>query len=126
MASISTILKNGERAALVIPIRLRDRVIGVFDIQVPGDHDWSQDDVDLAEAVAERLSLSLEALLLLKATQRRAEVERLTADISTRIGATTQFDSILQTAAEELSRALGGSEVLVQIQSDSWLNTEEV
>ncbi len=125
LALKSTVQKDGEKATLVVPIRLRDRVIGVLDIQVPDEHNWDQDDVDLAEAVAERLSLSLEASLLLKATQRRAEIERLTAEISTRIGTTSQFDSILQTAAEELSRALGGSEVLVQLQPDAWLKSEE-
>jgi len=117
MASKATVKESGENATLAIPIRLRDRVIGVMDIRVPDEHDWDPDEVDVAEAVAERLSLALEASLLLKSTQRQAEIERITADISSRIGATTTFDSILRTAAEELSRALGGSEVLVQIQS---------
>jgi sigma-B regulation protein RsbU (phosphoserine phosphatase) len=125
MTSKSTVRKDGEKAALAVPIRLRDRIIGVLDVQVPEEHHWDPDDVDLAEAIAERLSLSLEASLLLKSTQRRAELERITAEISTRIGATSQFDSILQTAAEELSRAFGGSEVLVQIQPDTWFKPEE-
>jgi GAF domain-containing protein len=118
MTSKATVKESGENATLVIPIRLRDQVIGVMDIRVPDEHEWDSDEVDVAEAVAERLSLALEASLLLKSTQRQAEIERITADISTKIGATTQFDSILRTAAEELSRVLGGSEVLVQIQSE--------
>jgi GAF domain-containing protein len=108
--------ENGQKATLAIPIRLREEVIGVMDIQVPHAHEWETDEVDIVQAVAERLSLALESALLLKSTQRRADIERITADISGKIGATTQFDSILRTAAEELSRALGGSEVLVQIQ----------
>ena len=75
--------------------------------------------MDIAEAVADRLSLALESATLLQVTQRRAEIERLTADISGKITSTTQFDSIVRTAAEELSRVLGGSEVLVQIQSEA-------
>ncbi len=118
MTSKTTVKESGENATLAIPIRLRDQVIGVMDIRVPNEHEWDSDEVDVAEAVAERLSLALEASLLLKSTQRQAEIERITADISTKIGATTQFDSILRTAAEELSRVLGGSEVLVQIQSE--------
>jgi transcriptional regulator with GAF, ATPase, and Fis domain len=118
MATKATVTENGEKATLAIPIRLRDSVIGVMDIRVSDEHDWDADEIDVAEAVAERLSLALEASLLLKSTQRQAEIERITADISTKIGATTQFDSILRTAAEELSRVLGGSEVVVQIQSD--------
>jgi GAF domain-containing protein len=37
------------------------------------EHDWDEDEVDIAEAVADRLSLALETSLLLRATQRRAE-----------------------------------------------------
>lgn len=114
---MQTVAENGRNATLAIPIRLRDEVIGVVDIRTQSDHEWDEDEVDIAEAVADRLSLALETSLLLKSTQRRAEIERITADISGKIGATTQFDSILRTAAEELSRVLGGSEVLVQIQS---------
>jgi GAF domain-containing protein len=115
-----TVKQNGDNATLTIPIRLRDDVIGVMDIRNPGDHEWDEDEVDIAEAVAERLSLALETSLLLKSTQRQAEIERITADISGKIGATTQFDTILRTAAEELSRVLGGSEVLVQLRSDEF------
>jgi GAF domain-containing protein len=124
LAAKQTAKSNGGQAAtLAVPIRLREAVIGVLDIKVPEEHEWEADEVDVAEAVAERLSLALEAALLLKSTQRRAEIERITADISGKIGATTQFDSILRTAAEELSRALGGSEVLVQLRGDA-LETE--
>lgn len=112
-----TVTESGRNAVLAVPIRLRDEVIGVVNIRTRSEHEWDEDEVDIAEAVAERLSLALETSLLLKSTQRRAEIERITADISGKIGATTQFDSILRTAAEELSRVLGGSEVLVQIQS---------
>lgn len=114
-----TVVEDGMDAALAIPIRLRNEVIGVMDIRAHDEHEWDEDEVDIAEAVADRLSLALETSLLLKSTQRRAELERITADISGKIGATTQFDSILRTAAEELSRVLGGSEVLVQIQPDT-------
>jgi hypothetical protein len=55
--------------------------------------------------------------MLLEATERRAEIERVTSDISGKISSSTQFEAILRTAAEELSRALGGSEVVVQLQS---------
>jgi GAF domain-containing protein len=113
-----TLTENGRNAILAVPIRLRDEVIGVMDIRTPAEHEWNEDEVDIAEAVADRLSLALETSLLLKSTQRRAEIERVTADISGKITATTQFDSILRTAAEELSRVLGGSEVVVQLQPE--------
>jgi len=115
----TTVTESGINATLVVPIRLRGEVVGVLDIHTRSEHEWDEDEVDIAEAVAERLSLALETSLLLKATQRRAEIERLTTDIAGKITASTQIDAILRTAAEELSRALGGSEVLVQLHADA-------
>lgn len=119
ISSKQIVREDGEKASLAVPIRLHDEVIGVMDIRVPNAHEWENDEVDIAQAVAERLSLALESSLLLRSTRRRAEIERITADISGKIGATAQFDSILRTAAEELSRVLGGSEVLVQLHGET-------
>ena len=125
MDAKQTVIENGKRATLAVPIRLHNEVIGIVDIQTPVEHEWEEDEVDIAEAVAERLSLAIETSLLLRSTQRRAEFERITAEISGKLGATTQFDAILRTAAEELSRVLGGSDVLVQVQSLDILDESE-
>ncbi|HUG34139.1 MAG TPA: GAF domain-containing protein [Anaerolineales bacterium] len=106
--------ENGTRASLTVPIRLAGSVVGALHVQLQ-EHEWDSDEIDIAQAVADRLSLALEATTLLEATQKRAEIERLTADITGKIGSSTRIDSILRTAAEELSRVLGGSDVLVQI-----------
>ncbi|MBN2387729.1 MAG: GAF domain-containing protein [Anaerolineales bacterium] len=107
--------QNASFASLAIPVRLRGEVIGVMDIRVPERGTWDQDNIDIAEAVAERLSIAIETATLLQTTRSRAEIERATSDISGKISASTRFDSILRTAAEELSRVLGNSEVVVQI-----------
>ncbi len=103
-------------SSLAIPIRLRGQVIGIMNLQSRNNYPLTQDDADIAEAVSERLSLAIETATLLQTTQHRADVERVTTDISSKISASTRFDTILQTAARELSRALGGSDVLVQIE----------
>ncbi len=109
------VILQGENPSLAVPISIAGNVVGVMNISLNEEHDWERDEMDIAKAVAERLSLALEAATLLETTQKRAEIERITADITGKIGFSTQFDSILRTAAEELSQALGGSEVLVQI-----------
>ena len=119
MSSREIVSVTGKTPSLTIPIRLRDEAIGVIDIHIAEEHEWDADEVDIVQAVAERLSLALETSLLIQTTQRRAQIERATSEISSKISASTQFDSILRTAAEELSRVLGGSEVLVQIQSNA-------
>lgn len=99
-----------------VPIRLRGEVVGVMHLSTRDSAKLTDDNVDIARAVAERLSLAIETSTLLQATQHRADLERVTTDITSRISASTRFDAILQTAAQELSRALGSSDVLVQIE----------
>lgn len=110
----ATVTESGRNAALAVPIRLRDQVIGVVDIRIPTEHEWDEDEVDIAEAVADRLSLTLETSLLINATQRRAAREAKIGEVSARIGASINMRNVLQTAVEELGRALPGSEVILQ------------
>jgi len=121
-----TVVEHGEGTNLTVPIRLAGNIVGVVSIRSPEEHDWEKDVADIVQAIADRLSLALESATLLEATQKRSEIERLTAGITGKIGSTTQIDSILRTAAEELSRALGGSDVLVQIQSDATEENTEI
>ncbi|MBK8428478.1 MAG: GAF domain-containing protein [Lewinellaceae bacterium] len=107
--------KNNKTSTLTIPIRLRNEVIGVMNLKTVGEVIISQDEIDIAEAISERLSLAIESATLLRTTQRRADIEKITTDISSKVSSSTRFETIVQTAAQELSRALGG-EVIVQIE----------
>ncbi len=108
--------ENEGLSNLTIPIHLRGQIIGVMNLRSRKSYSLSQDDADIAEAVSERLSLALETATLLQTTQHRANIERVTTDISSKISSSTHFETILKTAAQELSRALGGSDVIVQIE----------
>jgi GAF domain-containing protein len=73
----------------------------------------------MLEAAAERAALALENARLVESAQRRAARERAIGDISTRIGAVSNLESILQTAVEELGRKIGGAaEVTLEINTD--------
>jgi GAF domain-containing protein len=103
-------------STLVVPVRLRGKVIGVVNLKTKNNYKLTRDDAEIVEAVTERLSLAMETASLLQATQHRANIERITADVSSRIGSSSRFETIMQTAAQEISRALGGSDVTVQIE----------
>jgi GAF domain-containing protein len=118
LAEGETWIEDGERATLIVPVHLRGEIIGVLDVRMPRRHEWDPDDVDIVKAVADRLSLALETATLLRTTQRRAEIERLTADISGKISASINLRNVLQTAVEELGQILPGSEVVIQLQPE--------
>ncbi|GAB4429203.1 MAG: hypothetical protein Kow002_17910 [Anaerolineales bacterium] len=113
---ISQADKDKQLEAVAVPIKIREQVIGTLNIQLPPNHNWGADEIDIAEAIASRIGLAIETATLIKETAQRAAFERTTSEISDKLSASTRFDAILRTAAEELSKALGGSEVLVQIQ----------
>ena len=106
-----------DTAELAVPVRLRGEVIGVLNISAPGKRRWSDDDIDIAEAVSERLALAMENARLFQATNRRAERERIVSEIASKIGGSIRIESLLETTAQELSHALNGSEVLIQLQA---------
>jgi GAF domain-containing protein len=111
-----TTLPDNATGKLAVPIRIRGQVIGVMSLNNNNNAKWTSDDIDIAEAVAERLSLAIETATLLRTTQQRADIEKITTEITSKISSSSRFDTILQTAAQELSKALGGSDVLVQIE----------
>ena len=115
-----------ETDSVSIPIKLCGQTIGVLDIRSKkGARPWKQDEITMLEAAAERTALALETARLLDSAQRRAARERAIGDISTRIGAVSNFESILQTAVEELGRKLGGAtEVTLEISTDNGQNRQ--
>jgi GAF domain-containing protein len=111
-------------ATIAIPIKLRGQTVGVLDVRSKkGQRHWKPDEVAMLEAAAERAALALENARLVESAQRRAARERAIGDISTRIGAVGNLESILQTAVEELGRKIGGAtEVTLEIGSDDGEN----
>jgi len=111
-------------ATIAVPIKFRGQTIGVLDVRSKtGQRFWKQDEVAMLEAAAERAALALEHARLVENAQRRAARERAIGDISARIGAVSNLESILQTAVEELGRKLGGAtEVTLEIGNDGEYN----
>ncbi len=104
----------GLPGALAVPIKLRGQIIGVLNISSPGKTNWSEDEIDIARAVAERVAISAENARLFEETARRAERERAVSNITSKIRSTNDPQSMLQIALDELQKALGGVQVQLQ------------
>ena len=105
--------------AMNIPIRIRGLAVGNITLQSSNPlRAWSQGEVQMAQAAAERAGLAIENYRLLSDAQRRAAKERTIGEITARIGTSVNINSILQTTVEELGRTLSGSEVIVQFRND--------
>ena len=103
-------------ATLIIPVKFRDQVIGVIHIEsAEANRKWTEDEVEMVQAVSERAAFALENARLFEETSRRAEQEEIIARVTTQIGASTDFNRILQTTIQELGQALGASRSFIQL-----------
>ncbi len=105
---------------LEIPIMLRGEKLGSLTIRQPSrNRPWSEAESRLYQSIVDRLSFALENARLFSEARKRANFERITSEVSNKISNSVRFETILRTTAEELSRILGGAEVLVQIQPEA-------
>ena len=103
---------DSEKNTLAVPIRLRDQVIGTLNIRSNNDgRTWSADEVNIVQAVTERLGLALDNARLFEETSSRASREHLVSDITAKIRSTNDPQEMIKTAVEELKRALGATRV---------------
>ena len=107
------------RSVLIVPSLLRGELVGGVTIEDnSGEREWTDDEIALMEAVAERMAMVAENLRLLDESQRRAARERLTSEITSRMRESLNIDTILQTAIREMGEGLGIAEVEVQMESE--------
>jgi two-component system NtrC family sensor kinase len=107
-------------SALAVPIRVRDRVIGVIDAEKPmGAGAWTAQETALLEALIDQLGIALEGARLYEDTLYRAVQERLLAQVAARMRETLDVRTVLETAADELYQALSLDKVVIHLAGES-------
>jgi len=104
-----------DASRIAVPIKLRGEVIGVLSLKAQSNRNWSEDEVDIIRAVAERVAIAAENARLVTETQRKAAKEETIGQITSKISSSVNMRNILQTTVEELGRALPGSEIVIQL-----------
>jgi len=115
---------------LATPVKVRGHVIGVIDAQKPEDAgEWTPEEVAVLETITEQLGAALESArlfeetsaerdrtaLLLREIQAHARREALIREITGKVRATTDLETILQTTVTEVSKALGTSHGAIRL-----------
>jgi GAF domain-containing protein len=107
-------------ALLFLPIPVRESQIGVISFAKEAADDapptpWSDDEIDLLQAVVEQMGVALDSARLYQDTQRVAMREQLTGEVTSRIRQTLDIQTVLRTAVEEIQRTLGLPEVVISL-----------
>jgi GAF domain-containing protein len=115
-----TIRANGESgetlARLAVPIKVRGNVIAVLDThKADAGSDWGPDEITLLETLADQLGAALEGARLYEDTQRRAAQELLIGEVTARLRASLDLETVLNTALDEIHRAMGLEQVTIHL-----------
>jgi len=120
---------SGDKAAdgsqtTFIPIRLRDQTLGVITANFREGRAPART-LAMLEQAADRLGTALENVRLLEESMRRAAKERLIGEITAKISSSISVRNVLQTAVEELGRALPGSDVSIKFRAEAVAREKE-
>jgi GAF domain-containing protein len=105
--------KPAEKNLVAIPINLRGQTIGVVTVQLK--EGYSQTTISTLEAAIERLATSLESARLFEEARMRADRELSISRVTSAIGASTEYEQILQTTVREIGNLLSDTDVAIQI-----------
>ena len=97
------------------PIRLQDRAIGAIQLHEAGQHNWSEQEIALVQAIADQVAQAAENIRLFDETQRRASYEQLVGEITQKLREAPTLEMLVKTASQELSNALGVSHSVVKV-----------
>lgn len=102
------------------PVTLRGVSIGTLDINLgKKPAEYTQEEIEIIQATADRIALALESARLLEDSQKRASKEQVIGEVSSKISSSINLENILQTALREMGRILPGAEISIQVENDS-------
>ncbi|MCZ2098607.1 MAG: GAF domain-containing protein, partial [Anaerolineae bacterium] len=99
---------------LAVPVMLRGQVLGAVEWEIPAQI-LTEEKMELAKELANRLALSLDNARLFQESQRATERERLVNSIAAKLTAQTSINDILQTAVREVGQALRVPQVSIRL-----------
>ena len=113
------LLQRGTRQLIVLPLLAREQVVGTLGLDIDNlEREITDDDLRLLEQIAHQIATSIEVARLFQQAVRTAERERLVTEITTKIRATTDPQTMLQTAVEELRQALRAQQTQIVFLDD--------
>lgn len=107
-------MRDGEHV-LCVPIRLRGQTLGAVEFRRSSEVGWSPSAMELAQAVADRMALSLENARLFEQAQTTARREQLVSQVTAQLQSTNNLQDLLTLAAAQFQEALGAHRTQVRL-----------
>lgn len=124
---VAEALSGYGSSVLSVPVTVRGQVVGNLRLNpLDPNRSWTEDEIAITRAVAERAALAMEAARLLEDAQKRASRESFLSEMASKLSTSFQLDSILRDTVEELGQSLSGSTVSFQLVDPSAPPVREV
>ncbi|MBN1659872.1 MAG: GAF domain-containing protein [Anaerolineae bacterium] len=113
-------LGDAALAALAVPIKFRDQVIGVVDLQEMDEPRlWTDDEIILVQTIADQVALALENARLLADTQHRAEQLATLHRVGLDVTAALDLDGVLEALFRQISRIMDAESFYVALYDEA-------
>lgn len=110
------LIAGEDKLTISLPIKVRGQAIGAIRLKKNEISEaWTQEETNLALTLSDQLSGALESARLYRESQQRGARESLVSDISARISAVSNSDTIVRETVQELGQALGNATVSFQL-----------
>jgi GAF domain-containing protein/HAMP domain-containing protein len=131
---------QNQATSIAIPLILRGEVIGAIGIEreTPASKNgkepeaqanarlWSEDELVTVRAVAEQVSLALDAARLNRDTVRAAWRDQMVSESTAKIWSSSEVDEVMKAAVTQLGDKLKASEVIIRLGTETeWVEGEK-
>ncbi|MBA3534554.1 MAG: GAF domain-containing protein [Ardenticatenales bacterium] len=96
-----------EPQRVVLPLTARGEAFGKLMLEDDDFHDWSEDELELMNVVAEQMSQALEVARLFQESERRSAQLEAAAEVSRAATSLLSVDDLMTAAVEQIRRAFG-------------------
>ncbi len=103
------------QSELAVPIRLRDMIIGVLDVESDRKDAFSEVDITTLQTAADQLAIAIQNARLYERIQRREHYLEAVSQISQRTTAILDLDKLLPEAVRLINESFGYYSTLIQL-----------
>lgn len=109
------------RSEMALPLISRGRVLGALDVQSTKEAAFDEADISVMQTMADQIANAIGNARLFEEAQRLARREQTISHITSKLRSALNLETILQTTLQELGQALGASEAIVCLGTETTL-----
>jgi GAF domain-containing protein len=109
-------VKEGIGSILVVPVLVRDEMMGSLALYTEGIRDFSEREIEFLTVLAEQGGMFIEKAQLIEKLRNNTRIFR---DIATHITASTDIKTILQALTEDVAKAIGVKAATLRLLDDN-------